>query len=99
MAATVRDIGGEKLVVLARCLDAFPPLVDGQKEEDVEQYYSLLCVELSSLPPPLGQRFTYTRSEVHTIYTITLICMATSTDLHNMILYNMCRSFVSILYA
>jgi hypothetical protein len=64
MAATVRDIREKKLVEVAHCLDGFPPLAPGQKEEDVEQYYSLLCAELRRLPPPLGAKFTYTRSQL-----------------------------------
>ena len=64
MSATVRDIREKKLVAVARYLDRFPPLAPGQKEEEVEQYYGLLCVELRRLPPPLGAKFTYTRSQV-----------------------------------
>ena len=64
MSATVKDIGAVKLAALARYLDGFPPLLLGQKEEHVDQYYSLLCGELRRLPPPLGEKFTYTRSEV-----------------------------------
>lgn len=64
MSATVRDISEKKLVAVAHYLDGFPQLAPGQKEEDVEQYYSLLCAELRRLPPPLGAKFTYTRSQV-----------------------------------
>ena len=64
MSATVRDIGEKKLVAVAHYLDGFPPLATGQKVEDVEQYYSLLCAELRRLPPPLGAKFTYTLNQV-----------------------------------
>ena len=70
MSATVRDISGEKLKAVAKYLDGFPPQAPGQKEEDVEQYYSLLCAELRRLPPPLGPKFTYTRSKV----TLVAVC-------------------------
>lgn len=57
---SVRDIVGDKLKAVAYYLDKFPPQAPGQKEEDVEQYYSLLCAELRRL----GAKFTYTRSQV-----------------------------------
>ena len=64
---SVKDISRDKLLAVASFLDGFPPLAKGQKEEDVEQYYCLLATELSRLPPPLGAKFTYTRSQVCTL--------------------------------
>ena len=61
---SVKDISEDKLVRLAEYLDDFPPLAPGQSDEDVEQYYCALFVELSRLPPPLGTKFTYSRSQV-----------------------------------
>lgn len=63
---SVKDISDDKLVRLAEYLDDFPPLAAGQREEDIEQYYCALFVALSRLPPPLGTKFTYSRTQVYT---------------------------------
>lgn len=64
---STKDIPEAKLRAVARYLDGFPPPTQGQNEEDIEQYYCLLMVELSRL----GPKFTYTRSQVLT-YACTL---------------------------
>ena len=61
---STRDISEGKLLALAKYLDRFPPLAPGQHEDDVEQYYCILLEELGRLPPPLGAKFTYSRSQV-----------------------------------